>query len=256
MLKLTLLRKRLILTFIVYSFSLFLIFCNEPKINLPVAESDIDLVNVSEMETNLPVTEPDIDLVNVSKIDVSDTDKSSTAILPTSQIILELLPGTIARYKIREELTRFIDPITAIGETSAISGNILFDAEGNVLSSSLISMDAKTLKSNESKRDNWIVRRGVLGDVINLNITDVAFIEWPLPKLGVHSFTITGDLDIAGVTNTTDWSAEGEFFEDTISGTANTVITWEDFQINKPRFPFIISVDDDIVLEIDFNVTR
>ena len=235
--KLILVKDRIVLSFIALLFSFFLISCNDP-----------------EMNSSIPT--PDIKVVNVSEDEIIDIDKSIVGIEDTPQIILELLPGTVARYKIREELTRFIDPITAIGETSEISGKISFDTQGNIILPSLISMDAKTLKSDDNKRDRWILRQGVLGDIIDLNVTDIDSLPWPLPESGEYSFNIMAELTISEVVNPTIWSVDAKFSGNEISGIASTVITWEDYQINKPRLPFIISVDDDITLEIDFNVTR
>ena len=196
--------------------------------------------------------------VNAALVDKAISNIGVIAEKPVgnSRIVLDITPSTVARYKIKEELTRFVDPIIAIGETSQIEGKIQLDSEGKIISPSLISIDAKTLKSDENKRDNWIVRTGILGDVIELNLTDIDSLPWPLPESGEATFTITGELNISGIIRPTVWSIDGVFSQNVISGVATTIITWEEFQISKPRLPFIISVDDDITLEIDFNVTR
>ena len=37
-----------------------------------------------------------------------------------------------------------------------------------------------------------------------------------------------------------------------VSGLGSTVITWDEFNLSKPTFPFIISLEDEITLEIEF----
>jgi hypothetical protein len=187
----------------------------------------------------------------LSEEKVSNSDKSNSPF-----ITLEISSGTRARYKIKENLTRFIDPITAVGETTVVDGTIHLDSEGKIIQPSSIFVNAKTFKSDESKRDNWIMGKGFLGDVIELNITDVESLPWPIPETGKATFNIIGELNISNVVKPTVWVADVGFSENSASGIAKTIITWEDFQIAKPRFPFIISVDDNIALEIDVNVTR
>ena len=234
-------------------FACFIIACTESRLDQPISTT----LSIAEENPNIDSKIVAVE-VNVALLDEAEL---STEIIPetpidNSRIILDISPSTVARYKIKEELTRFVDPIIAIGETSAIEGKIQLDYEGKIISPSLIYIDAKTLKSDENKRDNWIVRTGILGDVIELNLTDIDSLPWPLPESGEATFTIIGELNISDITRPTVWSVDGFFSKDVISGVATTVITWEEFQISKPRLPFIISVDDDIKLEIDFNVTR
>lgn len=235
-------------------FACFIIACTESEgdqsisISLSTAEENPNSGTSQATPPEINVEILGETILNTEVIVEKPTDNSKT--------ILNISPDTVARYKIKEKLTRFIDPIIAIGETSAIEGKIELDSEGKITSPSIIYIDARTLKSDENKRDNWIVRTGILGDVIELNLIDIDSLPWPLPESGEATFIITGQLSISGITRPTVWSIDGVFAQDTISGVATTVITWEEFQISKPRLPFIISVDDDITLEIDFNVTR
>ncbi len=231
----------------------FIIACTESEANQSVSTT----LSVAEERSNSDsqIVPSEVNAALVDKA-ISNTGVIAEKPVGNSRIILDITPSTVARYKIKEELTRFVDPILAIGETSEIEGKIQLDSEGKIISPSLISIDAKTLKSDENKRDNWIVRTGILGDVIELNLTDINSLPWPLPESGEAIFTITGELNISDIIRPTVWSIDGVFSQNVISGVATTVITWEEFQISKPRLPFIISVDDDITLEIDFNVTR
>ena len=63
--------------------------------------------------------------------------------------------------------------------------------------------------------------------------------------------SIKGDMTISEITNPVVWEGLLEIENKAISGTISTEITWDQFQLSKPRLPFIISVDDEIILELD-----
>ena len=63
-------------------------------------------------------------------------------------------------------------------------------------------------------------------------------------------------MTISGKTSETNWKVDAEIEGNEIKGKASTSITWEQFSLSKPRLPFIISVEDEIELEIDFIVMR
>ena len=69
---------------------------------------------------------------------------------------LEIAPGTKASYKVREQLLGFNFPNDAVGTTQAVSGSITIAPDGAVGSGSKITVDLRTLKSDDERRDNYL----------------------------------------------------------------------------------------------------
>jgi polyisoprenoid-binding protein YceI len=183
----------------------------------------------------------------VAGVDIHSADSVSETIT--------ILEGSFARYKIGEVLTRYPNPIVAIGESDEVSGVVVFDENGEVLSGT-IAVDVSVLKSDKSKRDNWIRRSGGIGAEITLNVTEIEGLTFPLDKLGEIEFVIVGDLEISGTTVTTRWDASATLSESNVEGKADTSISWDQFGLSKPSLPFIISVEDEITLELEFKASR
>ena len=178
--------------------------------------------------------------------------------ISNAAIRVELYSGSIARYRIQEQLARLSLPNDAVGETDAVQGSLLFDGEGNVVSGSVWSLDVASLASDEPRRDRYVRRNTLKSSLfpeINFEAKSVSNLEWPLPTEGDTRFQILGDLTVMDVTREISWDVDATIEESYVKGEANTVIQFEAFDIDKPRLAFILSVDDDIRLELEFIAT-
>ena len=164
-----------------------------------------------------------------------------------------------ARYSITEQLARLSGPIDAVGETPDVEGAVVFDADGNVDSRlSVITVGLAGLTSDEDRRDNYVRNRVFNTDSYpnaTLAVTGTPGLEWPLPTSGSATFQITGDFTVRDVTSPTTWEVEATFDGDSITGKAKTVVTFDEVQLAKPSLAFIISVEDEIRLELDIEAT-
>ena len=163
-----------------------------------------------------------------------------------------------ARYRVRERLVGYDLPNDAVGETKNVTGTIAFDSSGNVIrQESKFVVDAATFVSDKNRRDGYV--RGRLLDAeqypsIVLIPTKVRGVALPLPTSGSRVIEVTGDLTVRGVTRPTTWKGTAQFKDGRIAGSATTAFTFDDFQIEQPRVPVLLSVADTIQLEIDFNL--
>ena len=163
--------------------------------------------------------------------------------------------GTLARYVIGEQLANRDLPNDAIGETSNVSGSIVFDANGSVVPelSSLV-VDVSTLESDSGRRDNYLrgnsLQTGAYPEA-TLVVNEVVDLPWPLPDSGEKTFMLIGDFTVRDVTKVVKWDVTAQFGPQ-ITGRASTVFTFDYFEMSKPRLAFILSLDDEIRLEIDF----
>ena len=170
------------------------------------------------------------------------------------KITLKIIDGTRARYRIGEQLARLDTPITAVGETSGVSGQLILDGSGDVVAGSTITVDITTLRSDETKRDRWVRKNGGLGEKVVFTVENISNLPWPIPNEGEAKIRLEGNLLIAGVSKATQWDSSINFRGSSISGLAATEIGWKEFSLSKPNMFFIISVDDRFILEIEFEV--
>ena len=161
----------------------------------------------------------------------------------------------MARYIVGEELRGVDLPIKAIGETSDVSGSVVFEDDGEVDSdSSVLQVGLTGFRSDEDRRDRWV--RSSLFNTrqfpnAELVVRGFDYLPWPLPESGEATFELYGDLTIQEVTKSVTWDVTAQFDGGSVTGQAKTMITFDQFELDKPTFAFILSVDDEIFLEID-----
>lgn len=175
---------------------------------------------------------------------------------------LELASGT-ATYRVREQLAGISFPTDAVGSTRAVTGTLVIGPDGSVNSAqSKITVDLRTLKSDQDRRDGYII-----GDRV-LHTEKFPFAEFvarrvvglpsPLPSGNVANagFQLIGDMTIRGVTSEVTWNSMATFNPEIVAGRATTELTFERFKIPKPAFAMLLSVGDTITLELEFRFKR
>lgn len=189
---------------------------------------------------------------NVGSNGIAEHEKD----ISKASITIEISPGSIARYRIEEQLARLTLPNDAVGETDTLDGHLLFNESGDLISGSKLSLDVASLTSDEPRRDRYVRRNTLKSDLfptIDFEVRSVGNLEWPIPTEGLHEFQIVGDLTVMDVTKEISWEVSANVVQDSITGAASSVIDFETFGIDKPRLAFILSVDDDIRLELEFS---
>ena len=176
---------------------------------------------------------------------------------PDGATLFTLSEGTIARYKVEEVLANTGFKI-ATGETTEVAGSIAFDAGGNVVADgSRIAVQAATLRTDSNRRDGYVRDRTLFTDTypeVVFQPTSVDGLPAPIADAsGPVEFTITGNLTVRDQTREVTWDAMAEFPGDgTATGLASVMFTFEDFGMDKPRVAIVVSVEDEILLELDF----
>jgi polyisoprenoid-binding protein YceI len=164
--------------------------------------------------------------------------------------------GNEARYRVREQLVGKDLPNDAIGATTGVTGRLVVEPSGRVVrDSSRIVVDVAGLKSDQSRRDNFLRRRTLLTDsfpTVTIVPTTFQGLSSPIPAGASRSFAITGDLTVRGVTRPTTWQVTARADGPAVVGTATTAFTFKDFALDQPRVPVLLSVADTIKLEYDF----
>ena len=184
------------------------------------------------------------------------TGGQSTTVAPSAGVTITLGEGTVARYLVQEQFANVDLPNDAIGETSDVTGTFAFSRDGEIVASgSRIVMNAASLRSDEPRRDNYLgdnaIETNTYPEIIFV-ATDISRLEWPLPTSGETTFIIEGDLTVRDVTRPVVWEATATFNGNSVTGKAETNFTFGEFEMEVPDLFFLISVDDNIRLELDF----
>ena len=184
------------------------------------------------------------------------TGGQSTTIAPSAGVTITLGEGTVARYLVQEQFANVDLPNDAIGETSDVTGTFAFSRDGEIVASgSRIVMNAANLRSDEPRRDNYLgdnaIETNTYPEIIFV-ATDISRLEWPLPTSGETTFIIEGDLTVRDVTRPVVWEATATFNGNSVTGKAETNFTFGEFEMEVPELFFLISIDDNIRLELDF----
>jgi len=170
---------------------------------------------------------------------------------------VNFLSESTARYLVREQLANLDFPIDAIGETNEINGSISLDKNGNVISEkSIIIVNVQSLKSDNGRRDRYISRKSLETNTYpeaKIVVTKIENLTWPVPKNGTGEIIIIGDMTAHGVTNQISWNTTVNFNDNNIKGLAKTNFKFDKFDMDIPRVAIVLSVDDNIRLELDFN---
>jgi polyisoprenoid-binding protein YceI len=181
---------------------------------------------------------------------------------PTRAVRLDLTSGTIARYRVREQLAGISFPSDAVGTTDAVAGTIVVNPDGTLdAARSKITVDLGTLKSDQDMRDGY-VRRNTLETEAYPTLTFVPTravgLPSPLPA-GMQAqagFQLVGDMTLRGVTKEVTWNVVATFGSDRVQGRASTTFPFSLFEMKKPSLARLLSVDEDITLEIEFRCDR
>jgi len=164
-----------------------------------------------------------------------------------------------ARYRVREQLVGVDLPNDAVGTTRAITGVLVIEGGRVVPEASRFQVDLRTLTSDQARRDNFIRRNTLQADRYPYAVfipREIQGLPSPLPTSGEHAFRLIGDLTIREATRPVTWEVTARVEGNRVIAQARTQFTFADFNLEQPRVPVVLSVDETIRLEIDVVLQR
>jgi polyisoprenoid-binding protein YceI len=139
---------------------------------------------------------------------------------------------------------------------------IVLNPDGSIdPSPSKLTVDLRTLKSDQQMRDGYIQGRTLETEkfpTIEFVPRRAVGLPTPLPS-GMQAqagFQLIGDLTLHGVTSEATWNVVATFGNDQVAGRATTTVQFATFKMAKPSLARIMSVEDKIELEIEFKCKR
>ena len=151
---------------------------------------------------------------------------------------------TFAGYRIKEVLSS-IGSNTVVGRTGDVTGSLVFD--GKAITTVDITVQTKTLKSDDNRRDGQLVRGGIQTSQFP---TSTFVLKQPIaiasvPADGVKvKFDAVGDFTLHGVTKrvTIPLEAARQGANVIVAGSLEVVLA--DYSISKPTAPSVVSIED------------
>jgi polyisoprenoid-binding protein YceI len=86
-------------------------------------------------------------------------------------------------------------------------------------------------------------------------VRDVQGRATPLPTSGQATFQLSGALTVRGVTRPVTWQVDATFANSGLTGNATTSVQLTDFGMTPPRAGPVLSIEDQLNLQLDFTAT-
>ena len=178
---------------------------------------------------------------------------------------VESLPAGTERYTIvseQSEAAYFADeklaslslPSTAKGSTTAIEGEFYLTADGLDESlPSVFTVDLRTLRSDESRRDSRVQNQGLeTSKYPTATFTATGIEGWPgeFPAGEEVEFKLTGMLDLHGVEREVTWDVKARKEDAALSALATVTFKYADFNIPQLNIANFVSVAEDVTLQV------
>ena len=167
--------------------------------------------------------------------------------------------GSVAGYRVREQLAQLPAPSDAVGRTSSITGTITLEAEpsGPAVSAAAFSVDVATLKSDRAMRDNHIRTLGLQTNTYP-TATYRATVPTMLPATvasgAVVKVSTTGELTLHGVTKTVTIPLQARLTGSEIDVVGSLTFPFEQFGMQPPSIGGFVSVVDSATLEFELRL--
>ncbi len=167
----------------------------------------------------------------------------------------ESASGSFAGFRVDEELT--VGAVTAVGRSGNVTGTVTI-TDGQ-LTGAEVTVDMTTISSNDSRRENAIRRAINASEFPEATFTFAGGVDVSSLEVGgdAQSFSIEGDLTVAGVTRSVEFDIDANVRDDGFAViVGSTGLFWEDFGVTPPSAPIVVSVADDGIVEFQLILAR
>jgi polyisoprenoid-binding protein YceI len=174
---------------------------------------------------------------------------------PAGALVFRLVPEqSRATFRVREQLAGVDLPSDAVGTTGAVAGMLVLRADGALVApASRVSVDLRELKSDDPRRDSYIKQN-------TLRTAQFPFAEFvptraeglpsPLPQSGERAFRLIGTMTVHGTQKEVVWETRARREGAQLTGQATATVRFGDFGMAPPRVPLVLSIMDEIRLEL------
>jgi len=115
------------------------------------------------------------------------------------------------------------------------------------------------MKSDQDMRDNFIRTRTLETEkfpMVEFVPRRIQGVPSPIPANGQAGFQLIGDMTVHGVKAEVTWNGVATFSAQQVAGRATTNFDFAKFGLTKPAIGRLMSVEDKILLELEFRMKR
>ena len=183
------------------------------------------------------------------------TSTSIATALPAGARRFAIVPErSLATIRVREQVAAIPAPGDAMLTTRAFTGAVVLLPDGGFATGSSFAADLDTLKSDEPLRDEWIKFNTLNTRVYpraEFTLARVSGMPMPIAAQGEWAATLEGTMKIHGVERQVTWPVQVTRSGNEVRVVGATAFHFGDYGMAVPANRLILSVVDDVRLEID-----
>jgi len=209
---------------------------------------------VALVSCSAPAAPPPTPTATVSATSAATSTTVATALPAGARRFAIVAERSLATIRVREQVAAIPAPGDAILTTRAFTGAVVLLPDGNFASGSAFAADLDTLKSNEPLRDEWIKFNTLNTRVYpraEFTLSRVSGMPMPIAAQGEWAATLEGTMKIHGVERQVTWPVQVTRSGNEVRVLGATAFKFGDYGMAVPANRLILSVVDDVRLEID-----
>jgi polyisoprenoid-binding protein YceI len=169
--------------------------------------------------------------------------------------------GSVAGYRVREQLASLSAPSDAVGRTSSITGTVTISQSQTSYSvaAASITVNVNTLTSDRSMRDNRLHQMGLESDrypTATFVLTTPIALPAGATSGEVVKVSATGQLTIHGVTKTVTIPIQARLTGSQIEIAGSITFPFSEFGMTPPSIGGFVTVQDNATMEFDLKLAQ
>jgi len=162
--------------------------------------------------------------------------------------------GSVAGYRVREQLAALPAPSDAVGRTSSITGSFTLaqSADGYTVTAATFTVDVSTLTSDRSMRDRRIHQMGLESDrypTATFKLTSPIVLPAAATTGQAVHVSAIGDLTIHGTTKSVTIPLDAQLNGSQIQVVGSLMFPFSEFNMVPPSIGGFVSVQDNATME-------
>ena len=154
--------------------------------------------------------------------------------------------GSEATFTVEEQLASLSLPNDAVMRTTALSGEVHLDGRPSV-----VEVDLQQLSSDQSFRDRY-VRSRMFGEYPSavFTVEDIGGIPDGMAEGETVETSVDGSLEVHGGVFPISFEIQARDDGDSIFILGRTTFTWDQLEVPRPQARSVVSIEDDVRVEI------
>jgi polyisoprenoid-binding protein YceI len=169
--------------------------------------------------------------------------------------------GSVAGYRVREQLASLAAPSDAVGRTSAITGTFTLtqSTSGYAVTAASFGVDVTKLTSDQSRRDQRIHSQGLESDrypTATFQLTSPIALPADATSGQTIHVSASGDLTIHGVTKTVTIPIDARLSGSQIELVGSITFPFSQFGMTPPSIGGFVTVQNNATMEFQLMLSR